>query len=90
MSEFYLIVAIFLLVNLGIGLVRLNRGPGRIERLLSAQLITTTTVGVLLLLAETQSVPALRDVALVFTLLAVVVSVAFVRLPLAILKEEQE
>ena len=83
MAEIYLGVAAFLLLNLLIGLARIYRGPGRADRLLASQLFGTTTVAVLLLLAEAQSLPALRDVALLFALLAVMLSVAFVRLPSA-------
>jgi multicomponent Na+:H+ antiporter subunit F len=81
MSEFYLGVAVFLLLNLLVGLIRIYRGPTPADRLLAVQLFGTTTAAVALLLAEAQAIPALRDVALLFTLLAALVSVAFVRLP---------
>jgi multicomponent Na+:H+ antiporter subunit F len=80
-AELYLAVAAFLLLNLAAGLVRIYRGPTNADRILVAQLFGTTTVGVLLLLAESIAMPALRDVALVFTLLAAPAIVAFVRLP---------
>ena len=48
--------------------------------MLAAQLFGTTGVGILLLLAEAWQQPALRDVALIFALLAVLTVVAFVRL----------
>jgi len=47
--------------------------------MLAAQLFGTTAVAVLLLLAQATENPALRDVALVFALLAAVTAVAFVR-----------
>jgi multicomponent Na+:H+ antiporter subunit F len=47
--------------------------------MLAAQLFGTTGVAVLLLLAEAQDLPALRDVALSFVLLAVLATVAFVK-----------
>jgi multicomponent Na+:H+ antiporter subunit F len=72
-------VAAFLLVNMAAGLLRVIRGPTPADRMLAAQLFGTTGVAVLLLLAEVVAAPALRDVALVFALLAVVVAVAFVR-----------
>lgn len=59
---------------------RVLRGPTAADRMLAAQLFGTTAVAVLLLLAETSGVAALRDVALVFALLAAVTAVAFVRL----------
>lgn len=78
-AEFYLWVAAGLLLNLLLGLVRIALGPGRANRLLATQLFGTTTTGILVLLAEAMALPALRDVALLFTLLAAVLSVAFVR-----------
>jgi multicomponent Na+:H+ antiporter subunit F len=79
MSDFYLAVAIFLLLNILAGLVRVFRGPTPADRMLAAQLFGTTGVAILLVLAESQQQPALRDVALVFALLAAVLAVAFVK-----------
>ena len=72
---------LFLLGNLGIGLLRVVRGPTASDRMLAALLFGSTSVAVLLLLAETMAMPALRDVALLFVLLATILSVAFVGLP---------
>jgi multicomponent Na+:H+ antiporter subunit F len=72
---------LFLLGNLAAGLWRVLRGPGPVDRMLAALLLGTTTVAVLLLLADWQGQPALRDVALLFVLLATIISVAFVGLP---------
>ncbi|MCO6413979.1 MAG: hypothetical protein J5I92_14655 [Thiogranum sp.] len=69
----------FLLLNLGAGLWRVLRGPTAADRMLAAQLFGTTAVAVLLLLAQAFGEAALRDVALVFALLAPVTAVAFVR-----------
>jgi multicomponent Na+:H+ antiporter subunit F len=79
MERFYLGLALFLLLNLLGGLVRILRGPRRADRMLAAQLFGTTGVGVLLVLAEARGMPALRDVALVFALLAAVNATVFVR-----------
>ena len=81
MTTFYLAITGFLLLNLLAGLVRIYRGPTPADRLLTVQLFASTTTAVLLLLAEARGVAALRDVALVFALLAAVLGVAFVRLP---------
>jgi multicomponent Na+:H+ antiporter subunit F len=78
MSEFHLAVALFLLLNVAGGLVRILRGPTAPDRMLAAQLFGTTGVAILLLLAET-GLPALRDIALTFALLAAVATVAFVQ-----------
>ncbi|HET6521320.1 MAG TPA: monovalent cation/H+ antiporter complex subunit F [Geminicoccaceae bacterium] len=79
MAEFHLAVALFLLLNVAAGLVRVLRGPTPVDRMLAAQLLGTTGVALLLLLAEATGQPAARDVALVLALLAAVAAVAFVR-----------
>lgn len=79
MNELYLAVAVFLLLNVLAGLVRVLLGPTSADRMLSAQLFGTTGAAILLLLAQALSVPALRDVALVLVLVSVVAVVAFVR-----------
>jgi multicomponent Na+:H+ antiporter subunit F len=80
-TEFYVAMASFLLINLLLGLLRIYRGPTRADRLLAAQLFTTTTAGILVLFAIGEDKPALLDVALLFILLAVLACLAFVRLP---------
>ncbi len=79
MQTLYLALALFLLLNLGAGLWRVLRGPTAADRMLAAQLFGTTAVAMLLLFAEADGNAALRDVALVFALLAAVTAVAFVR-----------
>ncbi|BBA32168.1 multisubunit sodium/proton antiporter subunit MrpF [Methylocaldum marinum] len=79
MPDLDLALACFLLLNISAGLLRIVRGPDAADRMLAAQLFGTTGVAVLLLLAEAQNVPALRDVALIFVLLAVLATVAFVK-----------
>ncbi len=73
-------VATFLLLNLALGLIRVGLGPTAADRMLSALLFGTTTVAVLLVLASWMQMPALRDVALLFVMLAAIISVAFVGL----------
>lgn len=79
MNVLLLGVAAFLLLNLAAGLWRVMRGPTAADRMLAAQLFGTTAVAVLLLLAEGMAEAALRDIALVFAMLAAVAAVAFVR-----------
>lgn len=79
MTALPLVIAVFLLANLLVALVRVVRGPTDPDRLLAALLFGSTGVAVLLLLAEAQAAPALADVALVFALLAAVTGVAFAR-----------
>lgn len=79
MALFNLAVALVLLSTLAAGLWRVLRGPTPADRMLAAQLFGTTAVATLLLLAQIAGGAALRDVALVFALLAAVTVVAFVR-----------
>lgn len=79
MHTLYFALALFLLLNLIAGMWRVLRGPTIADRMLAAQLFGTTSVAVLLLLAQATDKVALRDVALVFALLAAVTAVAFVR-----------
>jgi len=75
----YLALAVFLLLNLCAGIWRILRGPSIADRMLAGQLFGTTAVAILLLLAQATESSAIRDVALVFALLAAVTAVAFVR-----------
>jgi multicomponent Na+:H+ antiporter subunit F len=79
MAEFHLAVALFLLLTVVAGLVRILLGPTPADRMLAAQLIGTSGIAVLLLLAEAKDQPAARDVALILALLAALATVAFVR-----------
>ena len=74
-----LVLALFLLLNLGAGMWRALRGPTAADRMLTAQLFGTAAVAILLLLSQALNHTALRDVALVFALLATITAVAFVR-----------
>lgn len=79
MQAFHLALALFLLLNVMAGLLRIVRGPAPVDRMMAAQLFGTTGVAVLLVLAEGLTAPDLRNVALVFALLAVLAALAFVR-----------
>lgn len=79
MQQTYLLLVLFLLLNLAAGMWRVLRGPTAADTMLAAQLFGTTAVAVLVLLAEVQRHAALRDVALVFALLAAVTAAAFVQ-----------
>lgn len=79
MSAIYLAMSVFLLLTLAGGLVRVLRGPTAADRMLAAQLLGTSGVAIMLLLAEAQAEPALRDAALLLALLAVLAVVAFVQ-----------
>lgn len=79
MELLYSAMALFLLMTLVAGLWRVLHGPTAADRMLAAQLFGTTSVACVLLLAQAFDRPSLRDVALVFALLAAVAAVAFVR-----------
>ncbi len=79
MTNTLLLLVVVLLASMIAGLVRVMRGPTPSDRMLAAQLMGTTGVAILLLIAEATSRPALLDVALVFALLAAVTGIAFVQ-----------
>ena len=79
MTSFLFAAAIFILVMEALGLVRILRGPGDADRILSVQLIGSGGVAVLLLLSAATQTPSIMDVALMLALLATFVSVAFLR-----------
>lgn len=80
-DPFYIGLALFLLLNIVAGMGRVLRGPAPADRFLAILLFGTTGVAILLLLAEGMNQPQLRNVALVFALLAVLGTVAFVKRP---------
>jgi multicomponent Na+:H+ antiporter subunit F len=89
MDGFRTWIALFLLLNVLAGLVRVARGPTFADRMLVAQLFGTTGVAMLLLLPSEEAGGALRDVALVFSLLASITVVAFTTLGPAHEKERR-
>lgn len=79
MTELFLSLSLLLLVTMTAGLIRVVIGPTPADRMMAAQLLGTSGIGALLLLAPALNVPALVDVALIFALLAAVSVVAFTR-----------
>lgn len=71
-------VVVFLLVNLIAGLWRVWRGPSGADRMLSALLFGSTSVALLVLMAEWQDIPALRVVALLLVMLAAILTITYV------------
>lgn len=71
--------AVFLFLNIMVGLIRVFVGPEREDRMLAAMLFGTTNVALLLVLAELFDNASIRDVALVFVAIAAVVVMAFGR-----------
>jgi multicomponent Na+:H+ antiporter subunit F len=81
MAELLALSLVGLMLTLWLGLLRVLRGPGAGNRMLAAQLIGTTGVGILLLLGELLAQPSLIDVALILALLAAVATAAFTGQP---------
>lgn len=79
MTRLCLVVALVLLLIIALGLIRVLRGPTTTDRMLAAQLFSTTAVAILLLLGFATKSPAFNDVAMVFALLTTIAAVTFVR-----------
>jgi multicomponent Na+:H+ antiporter subunit F len=79
MGEFLVGAAAFVLAMVGLGLLRVLRGPGDADRMMAAQLFGTGGVAVLLLLAVGTGVSAVVDVALTLALLAGFAAAAFAK-----------
>lgn len=79
LNDVHLAVALVLLATMSVGLIRVAIGPTPSDRMMAAQLLGTSGIGVLLVLTRAIAVPALVDVALVFALLAAVAVIAFTR-----------
>ncbi len=79
MRGFLAFGAVALAISLGLGLVRVFVGPSIEDRMMSAQLVGTTGVGLLLLFGLLLDMPSSVDVALVLSLLAAVSVAALTR-----------
>ncbi len=78
MNEFLLAAAVFILLTVAVGLVRLLRGPDTADRLMAAQLLATGGAAALLLFGVASRTAAVAEVALLLNLLAAFASVGFV------------
>ena len=90
MEKLYIACAILVLVTVAIGMIVVLKNLTRADQMLAALLLGTAGVAILLLLGAAFDRPDLIDVALVFALLAVVVTVAFVRTAWSATEEEQD
>lgn len=72
-----IIAVLLLLIALG-GLYRVVAGPTAADRMLAAQLLGSTSVAILVVLALATGQPAFFDVALVLAVLAAIALVTFV------------
>ena len=78
MTDFLLATAGVILFTVAVGLVRVLGGPGDVDRLMAAQLLSTGGIAALLLVAAATGVSGVEDVALGLALLAAFASTAFV------------
>jgi len=78
MTEFLLAAAVFVLLTVAIGLVRILAGPGNVDRTMALQLLGTGGITALLLVSVATDVRGTGDVALGLALLAAFAAVAFV------------
>jgi multicomponent Na+:H+ antiporter subunit F len=85
---FHAVIAALLLLNAGVALWRLRRGPTSADRMLAAEMVSVSAIAVLLLFGAGFAQPALVDVALLFALLAAVATANFVTRTWTLLHEE--
>jgi multicomponent Na+:H+ antiporter subunit F len=79
MDGFFIIVIVFLLLNIALGLLRVWRGPTVADRLLTTQLFGTTGMAILLVLAGYLKDLTLLNVAITFNVLAILLVICLVR-----------
>ena len=77
MSTAYLAAAFFLLLNIGVGLFRVAKGPTAEDLILAAQLFGTTGVAIVLLMAFGLETYDLIDIALVLAVLSPMMTIVF-------------
>lgn len=79
MNSFFIIVIVFLMLNIAMGLVRVWRGPTVADRLLTTQLFGTTGMAILLVLAGYLRELTLLNVAITFNVLAILLVICLVQ-----------
>ncbi len=79
MDYFFIIVSVFLLLNIALGLFRVWRGPTVADRLLTTQLFGTTGMAILLVLAGYLKELSLLNVAITFNVLAILLVIGLVQ-----------
>jgi multicomponent Na+:H+ antiporter subunit F len=79
MDVFFILVIVFLLLNIALGLFRVWRGPAVADRLLTTQLFGTTGMAILLVLAGYLKNLTLLNVAITFNVLAILLVISLVQ-----------
>lgn len=72
-------LATLIVFTVFLGILRIEWGPTGADRMLAAMLFGTSGVALVLVLAELNGSPGLRDAALVFALLGALTAIAFVK-----------
>ena len=80
MELFYTAVVLVLILCLIIGLIRVLVGPDNANRMLAAQLFGTIVTTIVVVVSVLQDNEVIANVALVFTLLASITVIAFLKL----------
>lgn len=80
MNIFYIVVVVILLLCLIVGLIRVLVGPDNANRMLAAQLFGTIGITIVIVLSVLQNNEVITNIALVFTLLASITVIAFLKL----------
>lgn len=75
----YIAVALFLLLSVIAGMLRIMIGPTAADRMMAAQLFGTCGLAILLVLGKGTGMPVLIDIALAFSVLAALATMTFVR-----------
>jgi multicomponent Na+:H+ antiporter subunit F len=79
MNAFFIIVIVFLLLNIALGLFRVWQGPTIADRLLTTQLFGTTGMAILLVLTGYSKELTLLNVAITFNVLAILLVICLVQ-----------
>jgi multicomponent Na+:H+ antiporter subunit F len=79
MDGFFIIVIVFLLLNIALGLIRVWRGPTVADRLLTTQMFGTTGMAILLVLTGYSKELTLLNVAITFNVLAILLVICLVQ-----------
>lgn len=81
METVFTLLAIVLVANLAVGMLRVLRGPAPADGLSGILLFSSTAVALLLVLGEIFHLPGIGDAALALVLLSAVIATVFVQAP---------
>jgi multicomponent Na+:H+ antiporter subunit F len=79
MRDILEVLAVVIIMTVALGLYRIERGPTGADRMLSSMLFGTSGIALTLVLSAIADMPSLLDMALVFSVLTSITTVAFVK-----------